>query len=66
MPLADIAQQLYGGVYALAVLAFYADLLVVVRTDGDINRVKAVFQLGERDVLADRNAGMYLLSLIHI
>ena len=37
-----------------------ANLLVVMRTDGDVNRVVLVLNLGERNIAADGNAGMHL------
>ena len=46
--------------YADCVLAGNADLLVVMRTDGDVNRVVLVLNLSERNIAADGNAGVHL------
>ena len=58
--LADVAQKLHSRVNALTVLAFDAELFVVVRADRDIDCVVLVFDFGKRDVLADCCVCMYL------
>ena len=58
--LADVAEQLHRGVYADCVFAGNANLLVVMRTDGDVNRVVLILNLSERNIAADGNAGVHL------
>ena len=59
----DIPKHLHRGDHALGVLSLNADLFIIVRADGDINRVKILSQAAQGNIVlpvSDIHARMYL------
>ena len=61
--ISDIPKHLHRRDHALGVLSFNADLFIIVRADGDINRVKILSQAAQGNIVlpvSDIHARMYL------